>query len=632
MENIISLGPGNTMLSDLKRDSERFFSEDVASAMAGYEIRLPQVKMMSACAKNIERGGTLVVEAGTGTGKTFAYLVPAILSGKKAIVSTRTINLQEQLAHKDLKFLSSLLEFDYAIAKGRGQYLCLRRLHAFHPENEEEMAEQEAMINWATDTGDIEDYHQHKKPLIWDRICSDSEACKGKNCSYKKNCYYFAARRNWESVNVTVVNHALLAVNAMMPDDKKILPNAEILVIDEGHTLDGVISEQAGINLSDRGMDNLLNRLLKVDQKGVYKGLLSRSPFIFAGIESLRAEAAILWSKAKNLENRRIIQGATILRGNLLALAGAIRGLIEKMRTTPLGIFTEDEALELNAAISKLRSFAGEMEIFSEEKEGFVRWAEVEGKRTGLRMSPVYPSHFVKTRFIPNYKSVILTSATLADSGDFSLIENILGLENPEKLSIPSPFDIKNQVRIEIKKGISLQREDGIERLAQVIVQESTKEAGGTLVLFTSREIMKKAWDMASEELVLAGLNPMMQGDLPNRTMLDVMRESKDAVIFGLDSFWEGVDVKGDSLNCLIITKLPFEVPTEPFAAARTAEIKKSGGNPFREYSVPRAVLKFKQGFGRLIRSKEDRGRVIICDDRIETKDYGHRFLNSVFK
>lgn len=246
-------------------------------------------------------------------------------------------------------------------------------------------------------------------------------------------------------------------------------------------------------------------------------------------------------------------------------------------------------------------------------------------------MSPIYPRDFIIENIIPEYSSVIVTSATLSVSGDFGFTEKILGLEGSKELSVPSPFDLRNQVAMEIKKGINLLNGEGIEKLARVIIDEASNKDGGILVLFTSRDVMKKTWEVTAEELRNLELNPMMQGEMPNRTMLDIMRESEDGIIFGLDSFWEGVDIKGDALKCLIITKLPFEVPTEPIAAARTEDIKKHGGNPFYEYSLPRAVLKFKQGFGRLIRSSQDTGRVVICDDRIETMRYGRRFMESVF-
>ncbi len=621
------------MNSGLSEEARNFLAHTVAESMEGYELRDPQLTMMDACAGTIDAGGTLVAEAGTGTGKTFAYLIPIILSGQKAIVSTRTINLQEQLASKDLKLLSALKDFDYAVAKGRSNFLCLRRLHAFHPDNTEESAEHKSMLDWAAETasGDREDYHNYKRPLIWEKVCADSDACKGKKCSHFKNCFYFVARQKWEAASIVVTNHALLTINAMMPQDKKILPKAEVLVVDEGHALDSIVSEQIGLNLSDRGFDKILNELLRVDQRGVYKGLLSKTPVLFPDVEALRVEIGVFFGKVRSAsESRKIIKGTFTLGDSLSELAASIRSLLEKIRASVVGLFTEDEELDLKAAILRLRSLAEGMEVFPEEAEGFVRWAEVEERRTALRMSPIYPSEFVRTNLMPDYSSVILTSATLSVAGDFGLIEDILGLDRPETLSVASPFDIRNQVEVDIERGIDLQTEKGVEKLAETVLRESTKEEGGTLVLFTSREVMRKTWDISAEKLSSAGLNPMLQGELPNRKILREMRESTNSVIFGLDSFWEGIDVKGDSLNCLVITKLPFEVPTEPIVVARTEEIRKKGGNPFRDYSLPRAVLKFRQGFGRLIRAKDDRGRVIICDERIVTKDYGRRFLASI--
>jgi ATP-dependent DNA helicase DinG len=621
------------VITDLRMDSENFLAHIVAAAMTGYEPREPQLRMMDACAGTIDAGGTLAAEAGTGTGKTFAYLIPIILSGQKAIVSTRTINLQEQLASKDLKLLSALKDFDYAVAKGRSNFLCLRRLHAFHPDNAEESIEHKTILDWAAETpsGDREEYHNYKMPLIWERVCADSDACKGKKCSHFKDCYYFRARQKWEAAGVVVTNHALLTINAMMPEDKKILPKAEVLVVDEGHALDNIVSGQIGLNLSDRGFDKILNELLRVDQRGVYKGLLSKTPVLFPDVEALRVEVGVFYGKVRAAaENRRLIRGAFALSVPISELAAAVRSLLEKIRTSVVGLFTEDEELDLKAAIIRLRSFAEGMEIFPEEAEGFVRWAEVEERRTALRMAPIYPSEFVRTNLLPEYSSVILTSATLSVAGDFGLVEGVLGLDEPETLTVASPFDIRNQVEVSVERGIDLQTEKGVEKLAEAVLRASTKEQGGTLVLFTSREVMRKTWEISAEKLSAAGLNPMVQGELPNRKMLREMRESTNSVIFGLDSFWEGVDVRGDSLNCLIITKLPFEVPTEPLVVARTEEIKKRGGNPFRDYSLPRAVLKFRQGFGRLIRSRDDRGRVIICDERIVTRDYGRRFMESI--
>ncbi len=621
------------MAANLAEEAKSFLSQKVAASMEGYETREPQLRMAEACADVIGAGGMLVAEAGTGTGKTFAYLVPIVLSGRKAIVSTRTINLQEQLSSKDLRFLSGLRDFRYAVAKGRSNYLCLRRLHAFHPDDAEEKTGQKVLLDWSEETasGDIEEYQGGRRPPVWEKVCADADACRGKKCGHFRKCFYFLARQKWEAADVVVTNHALLAINAMMSDERKLLPKADVLVVDEGHALDAIFSEQIGLNLSDRGFEKIFNVLLRVDQRGAYKGLLAKTPALFPDVEALKVETGVFFSKVRDsTEHRRLIRGRFALAGPVSELAVSIRSLLEKIRASAAGLFTEDEELDLKAAVLRLRSYVDGMETFGEEADGFVRWAEIEERRTVLRMSPVYPAEFVRTNLLPDYDSVILTSATLSVGGDFGLIEGVLGLDSPETLSVPSPFDIRGQTEVSVERGIDLQREDGIEHLARAVLRESTKEEGGTLVLFTSREVMRKTWERSAGHLSDAGLNPMLQGEMPNRMILREMRGSTNSVIFGLDSFWEGVDVRGDALRCLIITKLPFEVPTEPLMVARTEEIRKRGGNPFRDYSLPRAVLKFRQGFGRLIRSKDDRGRVIICDERAVTKDYGRKFMESI--
>jgi ATP-dependent DNA helicase DinG len=632
--NIISEGKGTVMDSELRQDSEDFLQFVVTGELEDYELRHSQIEMMGACSDIIETGGILIAEAGTGTGKTFAYLIPLILSGKKAIVTTRTKNLQEQLVSRDLKFLSSLREFDYAIAKGRGNYLCLRRLKAFVPSNKEEASNHQSLLEWSSDTGtgDFEEYQVKKSPLH-DKVCSDPDACKRLKCPYFRDCHYFKARRKWDDARIVVVNHALLTVNAMMPSDSKILPQAGVLVIDEAHALDNVLSEQIGINLSKTRFENILNRFLKLDERGAYKGLLSKSQNLFTPVESLRTEMGLFWDRVSDeLNNRTLVRGMFKLSDLMLTLTGSVRSLIENIRMSTIGLFEEDEEIELSASVIKLASFADEMETFARGMEGFVRWPEIEERRIALRMAPIYPKEFVRGNIVPDYESLILTSATLSVGGDFSLTQNVLGLDDARTVSLPSPFDLRNQVAIVVNRGINLREDnEAVEKLSRVILDEASKQDGGILVLFTSREIMNRAWGFVADELKETGFYPMLQGELPNRTMLEIMRDSTNGVIFGLESFWEGVDVKGDSLKCLIITKLPFEVPTEPMVSARVETIRRSGRDPFNEYTLPKAILKFKQGFGRLIRSRNDTGRVIICDERIETKGYGRRFIESIF-
>jgi ATP-dependent DNA helicase DinG len=608
----------------------------VADAMENYEPRASQIEMMEACAQIVEEGGILMAEAGTGTGKTFAYLLPIIISGKKAIISTRTINLQEQLAHKDLRFLSSLVEVDYAVAKGRGNYLCLRRLNAFRTEDNEEESEYRNILQWASETssGDVEDYGVVRFSL-WDRISSDPDACKWKKCGHFGQCFYFSARRLWAVAQIIVANHSIVGINAMLPEESKLFPDAEILIIDEGHALDHTLTDQIGLNISNRVIDYVLNKLLKVSEKGTYKGLLSQSPNLFPAVESLRSEIELFWILLRRAHrDQEIIRETFELKEPLMKLSESILELIGSMKSATTGLFEEDEELELRATIIKLKGLSEAMEQFPEGLPGYTRWIEIEERKIALRMSPVYPRDFIVNSILPAHKSVIVTSATLSVAGDFGFYEHILGLESARKKAFQSPFNLARQTIVDIKKGIDLRNDPGsIGRLATVIISEAARKDGGVLVLFTSREIMKKTWDVTASALRALKLIPMMQGEhIQNRTMLEIMRESCNAVIFGLDSFWEGVDVRGDALKCLIITKLPFEVPTEPITFARTEDIENQGGNPFYEYSLPRAVIRFRQGFGRLIRSKTDTGRIIICDERIETKRYGKRFLDSVFK
>lgn len=614
--------------SSLAIESERFLKEVVAGSMEGYEIRPSQMEMMNACSQAVVHGGTLLAEAGTGTGKTFAYLIPIILSGKKAIVSTKTINLQEQLVSKDLKFLSELEEFPYAIAKGRGNYLCLRRFNAFRAEGERDAIEYRMLHLWVTntDTGDVEDL-EIKRSSLWDKVCSDSDACKGVKCGYYSRCFYFRARKRWEMARIVVANHALIGINSMLSDNSKILPQAELLVIDEAHALDSVLSEVIGIALSNRGFGAIMARLLKLDERGTYRGLLSGSPHLFTPVTSLVSEMELLWDRVRSeFRDKDIIRDISKFGGMVAGLIESIRSVITDIRTCTTGLFKEDEEMELGAALLKLKAFSDGLEEFVGGVDGYVRWIEREEGKTVLRMVPVYPGEFVAHRILPEFGSVILTSATLSVSGDFGFLSRVLGLTDPATITLPSPFDLRGQITIHTKKGIDLKNDEGTLRLARVVLEEASKKDGGILVLFTSREVMKKTWDHCSEQLTDMDLNPMIQGELSNRTMLQAMRESENSILFGLDSFWEGVDVRGDSLKCLIITKLPFEVPTEPLVLARTEIIEREGGNAFYEYSLPKAVLKFKQGFGRLVRSKTDTGRVVICDERIETKAYGRVF------
>ena len=460
----------------LSQASAEFLEKMVADSMEYYEPRACQLGMMQACARAIEEGGIMMAEAGTGTGKTFAYLIPIIISGKKAIISTRTINLQEQLAHKDLKFLSSIVDFDYAVAKGRGNYLCLRRLNAFRHDSDEEDREYRNILQWAaeTRTGDIEDYGSVRLSF-WDRLCADADACKWKKCGHFGQCFYFSARRRWEAAQIIVANHAIVCIDAMLPDESRLFPETEILIFDEGHALDATLTDQVGLTISNRVFDYILNKLLKVGDRGVYKGLLSQSPQLFPAVESLRSEIELFWMLLRRAHNdQEIIRGVFELREPLMKIAESVVELIENMKGATSGLFEEDDELELKAVMMKLRDIAAAITQFPEGLPDYVRWIEIEERRTALRMSPVYPRDFVRKNILPFHEAVIITSATLSVAGDFSFNEHLLGLEDCSKAAFPSLFDLARQTTVEIRNGIDLRNNpESIRKLSEVIRSES---------------------------------------------------------------------------------------------------------------------------------------------------------------
>ncbi len=314
------------MPSPLAQASLAFLHRMAAPSMADYEPRTEQERMIEACADAIEQHSVLLAEAGTGTGKTFAYLIPAIVSGKRAIVSTRTINLQEQLVRKDLAFLGSLVDVPYAIAKGRANYLCLRRLNAFRAETEKDEQEYLHLLRWAeqTSSGDIEDFG-FAGVTVWDRVCTDADACKGRNCAYFQRCFYYTARRSWENAQVIVTNHALVAINGLLAPDARILPQTELLIIDEAHGLEKVLSDQIGIALPNRGFDYLLNRLLRHDERGTCKGCSRCPPVVFPAVQSLRDRLAGLWNAVREqYRDRQTVRGRVLVEDALSAVQGSV--------------------------------------------------------------------------------------------------------------------------------------------------------------------------------------------------------------------------------------------------------------------------------------------------------------------
>lgn len=616
----------------LAQKAVKFIQGKVASAMPDFELRGEQIKMLKACASAIEDEDILLAEAGTGTGKTFAYLIPIILSDKRAVVSTKTINLQEQLVRKDLAFLAKLHDFSYSLAKGRGHYLCLRRLHALDTSNLFENRQMQTLLEWATQTttGDISDAGIRDLEL-WENVNSDPDTCISKRCQYYPECFYYYARSNWSKSKIIVSNHALTAINAMLSPESKFFDDVDCLVADEAHSLDDALSDVATETVSDWWLNKLMNKLLRFDHKSQSQGLLSKSPHLFNDVQMIKSEINKVFSLLRiSFKDRQLIKEPFKLKDTIVDFADKIHAFCDIAYEERLGLDTENEQIELSSVIKKLHGCAETLIAITEFNEGYVHYTDITDKKASLNRVELYPAKFVQNQLLPDYSSCIFTSATLSTGGDFGFVKKLLGLSNCTELSVPSPFDIPSKVTLDIITHIEPNSEQSPKQIAEIIMSEASRADGGILILFTSKKMMQETWNECIATLTDLDVKPMMQGQMQNKDMLEVMRLSKNAVVFGLDSFWEGVDVKGDSLKCLIITKLPFDPPDDPITMARTEDIKKKGANPFMQYSLPRAVLKFKQGFGRLIRSHTDTGRVIICDHRIKTKQYGQNFIYAV--
>jgi ATP-dependent DNA helicase DinG len=621
--------------------------------------------MLSACAQVIEEGGTLLVEAPTGVGKTLAYLVPILLSGQKAIISTKTINLQEQLFHKDLPLLAQLLNFDFALAKGFSNYLCLLFWEEFLT------AKEDAVIikylrKWVrkTQTGDREELEL--EPRIWEEICADSNACLRRDCDFYDNCFYFLARKRWKVSEVLVANHALVAMDAAMFSiglSEELLPKADILVLDEAHRLDEVFSEITAFQLTQLGLERLIGKLIgrkrkregekEKEKEKEKRGLLHHELFydeaLVAQVEVLRSQAERFFSdlreffpepcKVRVLPQPHDQSFPPSLRQDLEILGNTIGSLGSKLealrRVHPLhrGSSKEEkhQVARLNQSLRTLENLGQAAAAFLKEEPQWVQWVEVLKKRAALVTSPLYPAEMVQKYLIPRYRTVILTSATLSVDGDFSFIQEKLGFRGVA-LSLNSSFNYHKQAKLFIKDLIPPKEgeltEEYLDDLAWVIEKITQGSKGGALVLFTSW----KALEGVESRLSKLPCKLLIQGRGPRHKLLEEFKADGNAVLLGTGSFWEGIDVPGPALRTLIITKLPFEVPNDPIHQARMEDLKAKGQNPFMEYVLPQAILKFKQGFGRLIRTSQDKGVVWVLDGRLITKAYGRRFLNSLPK
>ena len=635
----------------------------VAAALPAYEARSQQIDMASAALDAFQQPHHLVVEAGTGVGKSFAYLVSALncIAGKeraKVVISTYTISLQEQLVRKDIPFIrqTSGLDFVTALAKGRGNYFCWRRFHLTQRnastlfDASEHVDELSYLYQWALASrdGSLSDLPQRPDSAVWEMVCCDSATCVGRQCKHFGSCFYQTARRSLFGADLIVVNHALLFSDlAVKLEGGKIIPKFAYLVLDEAHNVENVASRHFGLRLSNFQINYLCNRIYnpKTD-----KGVLARHrgsdtakllTEISQGSESFFDRVMDFSDQQhKSGGNNRVRRPESFvnpLSGRLSQL-GAHLGDIAKSAND------DEERLEIAAQAERCNDFASQFNTFVQQGlPETVYWVETGRRRrnrfAAICASPLHVGPSLKKAMFEPCASVVMTSATLStsgaalrqDQGSFAFFTSRLGLTDHQSLRLGSPFDYEQQVRVYVESYLpepKAQQHEFLALAAPAVKKYLRQTQGKAFLLCTSFKQIDLMVEHLQDFCDLEGLDLLVQGHGRDRSaLLEEFRGNPNSVLIGTDSFWQGVDVPGESLSNVIIVKLPFALPDHPLLQARLEQITKQGGSPFFDYQLPEAVLKFKQGFGRLIRTKTDTGIVVILDPRVVTKGYGKSFL-----
>lgn len=681
-------------------DIENYFAKDgiLAKEIKGFEYRQEQEEMAQYIQDAINEDRKIIVEAGTGTGKTLAYLIPsikwAVANKKKVIIATNTINLQEQLLLKDIPLAKSIIkdEFSYVLVKGRNNYVCKRLfnelvlgksidIETFSMEAREQI---EYILKWGnkTKTGDKAELPFEVYPDVWELVQSTTELCLGKKCPYRKECFYMKTRMEKMEADILISNHhvffADLNVRAETDFDSEylILPRYDMVIFDEAHNVESVARSYFSVEVSKISFTRLLNRiyqkknkkkkeksaLIRVEDTVDEKNLEDSEQYIYL-LNTLKEEISILqnigdeyfdeirkiyetnteapikkslnnfeMTKSRFLENLR--EKKDIFQGKLadfLNLMMSFNNVIDEEKDK------NPEVINFNNHLKMFKAYIDSFKfINSFEDDNYIYWLDINSKRTNvvLTATPLNIAQKLSTVLFDNLDRLVFASATIVVNGNFDYFKKSLGLDEEDCIEaiIKSPFDYDEQMSVYIPSDI--QDSENINAFvsdaSKFILNILLKTNGKAFILFTSYTMLNQIYYSISKKLKDKGFEVFLHGDKPRSQIIKEFKEAENPILFGTTSFWEGVDVQGENLSNVIITKLPFLVPTDPVVSAISKKIEEDGGNSFMDFQLPEAIIKFKQGVGRLIRKKTDSGNIFILDNRILKKRYGSLFINAL--
>ncbi len=634
-------GPGGHRRSLADR-VESALADDgpLAAAIEGFESRPGQRRLAIAVARTFEQGGSLLAEAGTGTGKTLAYLLPAVLSGRRVLISTGTRTLQDQIFYKDVPALARALDTPIRAAymKGRTNYLCLHRferlLEVAPSLGAGERGWMARVEEWAADTatGDRAEIDDMPDDLpLWTELTANAEQCLGRECPRVNECFVTRMRETAAEAQIVIVNHHLLCADASVRHGGfgEVIPECDYAIVDEAHQLEDVVTQYFGVSVGTHRVDEFVRDLgraaagLPANDGAFAVAVANAGHGIQAACRRL-FDTARMEVRQREAGDRTALTRDAIERLNDAGISArsAIDSLLAVLKRRP------DLSEDLQAVAARGAALAGDLKILlAADDPAFVHFLEARGRGVALRAAPIDVSRLVRTHVVGDRAATVLTSATLAVEGAFDYAKSRLGLDDASTLQLPSEFDFRTQAVLYLPADMPDPRSPDFNASAAWVIGEILdRTQGRAFVLFTSYAAMRDVHERLAPR---TGWPLLMQGTAPRSSLLRDFRATPNAVLLATASFWQGVDVAGEALSCVIVDRLPFASPGDPLVAARLAAIERRGGHPFHEYQVPLATLTLLQGLGRLIRTRSDRGVLAVLDPRLTRMSYGRRFLAS---